>query len=82
MDEHLAKQLTRQLKILNRWLMAMTIMFVLALIVIGILLFKIVTFVNDTQDRIEDIQQKTNSALDVKGRLCDGDNFIQDNLCR
>lgn len=82
MDEQLAKQLTRQLKILNRWLLAMTTLFVAAMIVIGVLLFKIITFVNDTRDRITDVQQKADSALDVQGRLCKNDSaFVPDRFC-
>jgi uncharacterized membrane protein len=83
MDELVAKQLTRQLKILNRWLIAMTTLFVLAMVIIGILLFKIITFVHDTRDRITDVQQKADNALDVKGRFCGGNSsFIEDRLCK
>lgn len=84
MDEQLARQLTRQLKILNTWLMALTVVFLISMIVLGILLFKVVTFVNDTRDRIADVQEKADNTLNLQKRLCDGSAgvlFQKSNIC-
>ncbi|HYH75348.1 MAG TPA: hypothetical protein VD735_05305 [Candidatus Saccharimonadales bacterium] len=84
MDEQLARQLTRQLKILNTWLMLLTGVFVISMVIIGVLLFKVVTFVNDTRNRITDVQTKAEDSLNIQKKLCDDDGtafFQKSSLC-
>jgi hypothetical protein len=71
MDDLLVTQLIKQLKILNFWIRLFGILVLVSLVILGVLLYKIVTFVNDTQQKIIDIQQKTSQTLDVQQRLCD-----------
>ena len=74
MDEQLAKQITRQLRILNLWISIFGTLFLISLIVIGVLIFKLVTFTNNTADKITDIQNKTTDNLNVQKKLCDSKN--------
>ena len=48
MDEVLVRQLVRQLKIINFWITLFGTVIVVALIVLGILVFKVATFVRTT----------------------------------
>ncbi len=71
MDETLVRQLTRQLKILNLWITFFGTLFLISLIIIGILIFKLVSFTQHTADKITDLQQKTTQTLNVQKKLCD-----------
>ena len=71
MDDLLVKQLTRQLKLLNFWITLFGTLFLISLIVIGVLIFKLVTFTNRTADKISDLQDKTSQTLNVQKKLCD-----------
>lgn len=71
MDEVLIKQLTRQLKILNIWVSIVGLTLLAAIAVCLYLLFKVYTFVESTQNRIGDLQEKTESSLNVQQRLCE-----------
>ena len=73
MDEQLVKQLTRQLKLLNFWITFFGVLFLVAFIIIGILIYKVVTFTQNTADKITDLQQKTQQTLDVQRQICKSD---------
>jgi hypothetical protein len=52
-----------------------------SIVVCIVLLFKVFTFVQNTQDRLSDLQQKTESTLNVRDQLCDSDSirgFLED----
>lgn len=70
MDEVLVRQLVRQLKIINFWITLFGTVIVVALIVLGILVFKVVTFVHSTEQKVSDLQQKTVNTLNVKDDIC------------
>ncbi len=70
MDEVLARQLLRQMKIIKALLTFFTLLFITSLVVAGIVMYKVVTFVNDTSRQINDLQQKAGQTLDVQGQLC------------
>ena len=70
MDEVLVRQLVRQLKIINLWITLFGTVIVVALIVLGILVFKVVTFVHSTEQKVSDLQQKTVNTLNVKDDIC------------
>jgi hypothetical protein len=57
MDEILLKQLVRQLKILNLWIAIGGTLLLISFLVCIFLLFKMVTFMQDTSDRLTSIQQ-------------------------
>lgn len=71
MEQELARQLIRQLKILNRWVTFFGLIFLVCLIIAGILLYRLVTFVQDTQAQLSETQQKAQETLNLKKQLCD-----------
>lgn len=87
MDEAVQKQLVRQLKILNFWITVFGTLILAALVVLGILVYKVVTFVNDTNKKIETFTSQTKETLDFKSQVCKSDGlggFLQGNteLCK
>jgi hypothetical protein len=73
MNEQLTKQLIRQLKILNIWLAVFGVTMIVGFIVLGILIFKIVTFMQDASDKINNLEQRTQNVLNTQQKLCDND---------
>jgi CHASE3 domain sensor protein len=71
MEDKTAQALVRQLKILNFWITLFGVSILIALVILGVLLYKIVTYVNDTRKHLVELQQKTSQTLDVKQQLCD-----------
>jgi hypothetical protein len=87
MDEQLLRQLTRQLKIMNIWISIFGTLILAVLIVLGYFVFKIVTFVNTTNQKIENLTTQTKETLDFKSKVCSTDSvgsFLQDktNVCK
>jgi len=87
MDELLLRQLIRQLKIMNIWISVFGSLILVVLVVLGILVFKVVTFVNDTNQKIETISTQTKESLDFKSKVCDTNSiggFLQGNtdICK
>lgn len=69
-NEVLLKQLVRQMKLLNFWVTFFGVLFIAALAVAGFMLYKMVTFVHQTEQRLESIQTKTSQTLDVQNQVC------------
>ena len=82
MDEVLVRQLVRQLKIINFWITLFGTVIVVALIVLGILVFKVVTFVHSTEQKVSDLQQKTVNTLNVKDDICKNSVLSGSGYCR
>lgn len=87
MDEALLRQLVRQMKILNIWISIVGGLILVTIAICAFLLFKVVTFVQDTRDSVNNLQQKTEDSLNVKQQLCESDSigsFFQDRgkLCK
>ncbi len=81
MDDALLKQLVRQLRILNIWITIFGSLILAALLILGYFVFKIVTFVNDTNTKIDNFTTQTKETLDVKGQVCESDGvggFLRD----
>ena len=70
MNEQLTKQLVRQLKIINFWITLFGSIIVITLLILGYLVFKVVTFVHSTEQKVSDLQKKTTQTLNVKDDLC------------
>lgn len=70
MDEQLQRQLVRQLKIMNFWITFFGTIILVSLLVMGFLIFKMVTFVRSTEQKITNFQTKTTETLNVKDDLC------------
>lgn len=75
MNEQLTKQLIRQLKILNIWLAVFGITMIIGFVVLGVLIFKIVTFMQDASDKINNLEQRTQKVFDTQKELCSSDTF-------
>lgn len=75
MDEVLLKQLVRQMKILNIWISIVGGLILVTIAICAFLLFKVVTFVQDTRDSVNNLQQKTEDSLNVKQQICDSNSI-------
>lgn len=77
MSDEIARQLVKQLKRLNFWVTIFGTVFLVTLVIIGIVLFKIVMFVQEVNTKV----QSAGSSLDVKRQVCEGtgdfSNFIR-----
>ncbi|MFZ2513729.1 MAG: hypothetical protein WAW63_04705 [Candidatus Saccharimonadales bacterium] len=69
-DDKLASELTRQLKIINFWISLFGSIIVITLLILGFLVFKVVTYVQSTEQKVSDLRQKTVNTLNVKDDLC------------
>ena len=72
MNDQLAKQLVKQLKILNFWVTSLGVLLLAGLVVIGILLFQVISFVRDTSHNITNFTTSTQQKLDLKTQACAG----------
>ena len=75
MDELLLRQLVRQLKIVNFWITTFGVLFLVALAVMGILLFKAITFLHTATDKLTSAQQSISNSLNVKQEVCSNKNL-------
>lgn len=75
MDEALLRQLVRQMKILNIWITVFGTIILAALLVCLYLIFKVVTFVQDTSTKLNTIQENTRNTLNVQQQICKSDTF-------
>ena len=82
MDEAVAKQLTRQLKIMNFWITFFGSIIVILMLVIGFFTYKTVVFVRTTQQKITEIQTKTTDTLNVKDDLCNNALLAGTSYCK
>lgn len=82
MDEQVAKQLTRQLKIINFWITFFGTIIVVTLIVVGFFIFKMVMFVRSTEQKITNIQSQTSQTLNVKDDICGNSLFAGSSYCK
>lgn len=74
MNEQLLKQLVRQMKIMNFWITLFGSLFLVAILVAGFLLWQLVTFINETNHKIDAIKTQTSDSLNVKKQACEGTN--------
>jgi cell division protein FtsL len=70
MNEDLTRQLVRQLKIINFWITLFGSIIVITLLFLGFLVFKVVTYVHATEQKVTDLRNKTTQTLNVKDDLC------------
>jgi len=71
MNEQLTKQLVCQMKILNFWVTLFGSLFVVAIVIIGFLLWQVVSFVNQTNQKIDEVRQATADSLNVSKKACE-----------
>jgi uncharacterized membrane protein YjgN (DUF898 family) len=75
MDEIAVRQLTRQLKLLNFWITFFGVLFLACFLILGVLIYKVVSFTHDATSKMNDLQQKTSQTLNVQKQLCDTKNI-------
>jgi phosphoglycerate-specific signal transduction histidine kinase len=78
MDELLAKQLLRQLRILNTFLIGFAVTFLILFIVAGVFMYKAYREVQDAKESLNSLQQKVQGSVDIKAQLCDSKSTISD----
>lgn len=72
MNDEIARQLVRQLKVLNFWITSIGVVVIIGLIVIGVLLFQAISFIRDTKDSVTNFTTSTQQKLDLKSQACAG----------
>jgi len=82
MDEQVARQLTRQLKIINFWITFFGTIIVVTLLVLGFFIFKMVLFARSTEEKITKIQTQTTQTLNVKDDLCGNSLLSGSSYCK
>lgn len=70
MDQALLEQIVKQLKFLNFWITVFGSLILISLIIAGVVLYKLVTFANDSLQDINNFQTETKQSLDLKQQLC------------
>ena len=78
MDDRLAKQLVRQLKIINFWI---SFYGIIMIVILGFLLYVIiqmVMFVEDTNKRIEQMRTEATDSINVQKKTCESGNAVSD----
>lgn len=76
MDEALARKLSRQLKILNFFLVLFTLVFLAVFAVAGVFAYKAVQEVRDAKDSLTSLQAKAEDNLEIKSELCSSEGTL------
>lgn len=76
MDDALLKQLIRQLKILNIWISLFGTMMILAIIVVAVLLYQLMSFLGETNRKLDSVKSGVPSATDLQKEACSGDSSL------
>lgn len=74
MDDAVAKQLVRQLKIINFWISFYGVIMTIILAVVLYFIVQMVLFVQDTNRRIDQLRTDAANSLDVKSKSCTSSN--------
>ena len=75
-------KILKQLKILNFWIAFFGVSIIITMAAIGFLAFKMVTFVQKTNNQLTTLQQNTTETLDVKSQLCESSLFKNNEACK
>lgn len=70
MDEILLKQLVRQIKILNAWVTIFGSLVLVGFLIMLFLIFKVVTYVHDTTQKLSNLQSQAQNSLNLKSQVC------------
>jgi hypothetical protein len=75
MDEKLLKSVNRKLRLINLWLSIYTIITVAGLILITVVAFKIISYINDLDRKIDRLNPKSSYCQDaepgsIKDKIC------------
>lgn len=72
MDEKLLRKLSRQIRFLNIFMAFFGIVIITGLVIIGLLLWQVITFAQDINNRITN----TREQLNVQQQACESDNRL------
>lgn len=70
-NEVLLKQVVRQMKIINFWITLFGSLFLVALLIAGFLLWQLVSFIGETNRKIDAAKSGVSDSLNVKKQSCD-----------
>jgi hypothetical protein len=76
MDVDVQRQLVRQLKILNFWITTFGILILVALGTVVYMLFRVITFVQDTSNSVQQFQQDAKDSVNIQQRACEQDGGV------
>lgn len=71
MDDSIGRQLVRQLRIINFWITFFGVIFVVALVLFGVVIYKTYTYAHHAEQQISAIQTQASSALNFQKQVCD-----------
>lgn len=70
-DEQLLRSVNRQLRAIKLMLSFFFIMLLAMLAILGFVTYKVITFTQDVQSKIDSIEDKASRSLDFRGQVCD-----------
>jgi len=76
MNDDTQKQLVRQLKIINFWISFFGTIVIVVMLVLAFLVFKVVSFVDQTNQRIDTLKTSVVDNVNAKKKLCEGEGTI------
>ncbi len=71
LDQALLRQLVRQLKIINFWISLYGGLLLLVLGIILYMIFQVVTFVRDTNQRIDEVRSNVSDSVNIQKQACE-----------
>lgn len=78
MDEKLQRQLLRQLKLINFWISLYGAIMVITIAIIAYMLFQMMAFARDTNDRIDSLKSSVSDSVNVTSKACGGSGPVTD----
>lgn len=81
-DARVQQQLVRQLKIINFWITFFGTLILIAFVIMGVLIYKVVTFMSSTEQKLSDFQTKTTQTLNVKDDVCKNSIMSNSSFCK
>jgi cell division protein FtsL len=69
-DEKQIKKLNRQLRAIRYMLTVFFLMLAAMLIIVGYIAYKVITFTNEVNNKVTNIENSTTQKLDIKSQLC------------
>ena len=83
MDEKMMRKINRQLRAIKVMLGFFTVLFIGMIGILGFIAWKVITFTQEVNTKITNIEQTTQQKLDVKSELCKGtnSNLVTDQFC-
>ncbi len=77
-NEKVQKQLLRQMRIINFWISLFGSIVIIGIIVMIYILWQVMSFVHDTNKRIDNIKNSTTDSLNLQKKACEGTGSLAD----